>query len=550
MIPFASQRGHGQDLATHLQNAHDNEYVEMSDLRGAIAEDLHGAFAEWEAQASAMTKCKNYLYSLSVNPDDRQRPLPRELYADYVDRVEIALGLQDQPRAIVYHIKEGREHAHVVWSRIDVQEMKAVHMAFDHEKLMGVTRSFAREHGIELAPGYHRIEERKRQTYRQLSLADKAQQDEVGITREERSAVISDLWKRRDTPAAFLTSLEHSGYLLAHGRRPFVLVDIYGCTNSLPKLIDDMTVTTKAIRDFLGEAGDKEALPTVEEAKALTVQHRAAMRDVKINEDRTAKREDLAKRQEIRRAEFEKEADGLKARQAADRRFEAERHAQENSGHSDRYNARLKIIRDQREAARPTGLSGFLARVSGVALLRTKVHGFQDRKREAAHVDEQQRLATRQAADRLELQNQQRMQSLDMERKRRALEQIEKRERQSLEKAIQREALYNGRGGQIHAPSLTLDLKPLGRRAAPYKAMKRHTGDLAREMALAKQKVEKEIGTPKLRPAFEHAAKEARRHKEVTESGKAQGHSDPQSPDQAIRGYRRKRSGPENDRER
>ena len=93
MIPFASQRGHGQDLATHLQNAQDNEYVELGDLRGAIADDLHGAFAEWEAQASAMTRCKNYLYSLSVNPDDRQGPMPRTLYEDYMHRVETALGL-------------------------------------------------------------------------------------------------------------------------------------------------------------------------------------------------------------------------------------------------------------------------------------------------------------------------------------------------------------------------------------------------------------------------------------------------------------------------
>ena len=131
MIPFGSQRADGQDLATHLLNAQDNEFVELADLRGAIAGDLHGAFAEWEAQARAMTKCSKYLYSLSVNPDHRQGAFPRDLYADYVDRVEGALGLAAQPRALVFHIKDGREHAHVIWSRIDVQELTAIHMAFD-----------------------------------------------------------------------------------------------------------------------------------------------------------------------------------------------------------------------------------------------------------------------------------------------------------------------------------------------------------------------------------------------------------------------------------
>ena len=53
MIPFASQRGGGRDLATHLMNAHDNEYLELADVRGAIADDLHGAFAGWAAQARA-----------------------------------------------------------------------------------------------------------------------------------------------------------------------------------------------------------------------------------------------------------------------------------------------------------------------------------------------------------------------------------------------------------------------------------------------------------------------------------------------------------------
>ena len=55
MIPKASQRGLGQDLATHLQNACDNEYVEIAEVRGAVARDLHGAFAEWEVCAHAMT---------------------------------------------------------------------------------------------------------------------------------------------------------------------------------------------------------------------------------------------------------------------------------------------------------------------------------------------------------------------------------------------------------------------------------------------------------------------------------------------------------------
>ena len=92
MIPKASQRGLGQDLATHLLNALDNEYVEVAEVRGAVASDLHGAFAEWEAIAHNLTKCRNYLYSLSVNPDLGQGQLSRDQYRDYAQRVEEAMG--------------------------------------------------------------------------------------------------------------------------------------------------------------------------------------------------------------------------------------------------------------------------------------------------------------------------------------------------------------------------------------------------------------------------------------------------------------------------
>src|SRR5271169_6326746 len=250
MIPKASQRGEGQDLATHLQNAFDNEYVEIADLRGAVARDLHGAFAEWEVCAHAMTGCRNYLYSLSVNPDPAQGQLTRSQYLDYIDRAEAKLNLSGQPRAIVFHIKEGREHCHVVWSRIDTEHGKAVHQAFDRQKLMMVTRQFAREHGIMLPEGMvpDAGRDRRRKT---LSLYEKHQQEATGLTKEERIVQVTQAWRQSDGARAFVRALEELGYVLATGKRPYVLVDLYGEMNALAKLIDDRQVRTKDIRAFL-----------------------------------------------------------------------------------------------------------------------------------------------------------------------------------------------------------------------------------------------------------------------------------------------------------
>ncbi len=92
---------------------------------------------------------------------------------------------------------------------------------------------------------------------------------------------MTDAWRRSDSPRAFVRALEELGYVLATGKRPYVLVDLYGEMNALPKLIDDREVRTKDIRAFLERDFPPESLPSVDEAKALVAQHRQAIEDFK-----------------------------------------------------------------------------------------------------------------------------------------------------------------------------------------------------------------------------------------------------------------------------
>ncbi|MGD0973465.1 MAG: hypothetical protein ABR866_05215, partial [Candidatus Korobacteraceae bacterium] len=108
MILKGNQRGGGQQLAAHLMNSFDNERVEVADVRGAVAQDLSGAFAEWSAQARA-TKCRKNLYSLSLNPDQAQGHLTRAQYLDLLARTERSLKLIGQPRAVVFHEKRDKD---------------------------------------------------------------------------------------------------------------------------------------------------------------------------------------------------------------------------------------------------------------------------------------------------------------------------------------------------------------------------------------------------------------------------------------------------------
>lgn len=483
MIAFGSQRGSGGDLATHLSNAEDNEYVELADLRGAIADDLHGAFSEWEAQAHAMTRAKNYLYSLSVNPDPAQGRLTREQYQDYIERAEESLGLAGQPRAVVFHIKEGRdgnlrEHCHVVWSRTDIQDFKSIPIAFDRQKLMMVAREFARDHGLKLPEGY----QTGRAKADQLSLYEKAQAEETGLSKEERMELITDLWRQSDTAKAFVAALEDHGYMLATGRRPYVLVDIYGHMNALPKMIDDKSVRTKDIRAFLENDFPKETLPPVEEAKELAKTHRREREAMKESTRFAEQLEILERSQDARREKLHLEKANIKERQENEKltlRAEQDEKVQALRAEQARQVFEAQFRRAQNT---PTGLAGFLAKVSGVAFVRQKLHEMEDRKCERRQEEERRRLEFAKTEERRAQAHLHQLQMIEVQRKIHAQEKTFEREKRSLETARHKERAMRMRRGATHMPSLALTLGPPGRKAAPHKAMNRYYAPTAKEL--------------------------------------------------------------------
>jgi hypothetical protein len=268
MIPKGNQRAGGRQLATHLMNAYDNERVEIADVRGAIAQDLHGAFAEWRAEAGA-TRCRKYLYSLSLNPDPAQGPLTRDQYLDFIGRTEQKLGLADQPRAVVFHSKYGREHCHVVWSRIDTDKMKAVQISHDHQKLRSIARQFARDHGLRLPPGMEQDHgtERFAEHAKTVDLGEKQQEERTGVTKDELRREITGAWKESDTGRSFVNALEQRGFLLARGdRRAYVVVDLYGEIHSLSRYVQG--AKTKDVKARLKDY-PLEKLPNATNAQAF-----------------------------------------------------------------------------------------------------------------------------------------------------------------------------------------------------------------------------------------------------------------------------------------
>lgn len=454
MIPFASQRGSGQDLATHLLNAYDNELAEVADLRGAIAHDLHGAFKEWQVQAETLTRCEKYLYSLSINPDPAQGPLTRDQYMDYIHRAEQMLGLGDQPRAIVFHIKEGREHCHVVWSRIDADHEKAVHLAFDRDKLMRVTRDFAHDHGLRLPPGYE-----KSRNAGQLSLNERAQLQRTGLSLDDHKRHVTEAWQRSDDARSFVQALSERGYMLATGNRPYVVVDLYGHVNALPRLIDDKAVRTQDIRAFLEQDYPCEELPSVEEAQKLVADHRKVVENSIRKEDYADELAELKHAQQERRHVLEQQREILKFRQRSLRLAQEAKHRAERNKMREDHLSSTRRVRQERLENQPSGLADFLGRVSGVNFLRHKLQHYQDAKRLRAYLDQYNQLKERQAKEAIILSFRLKHQGINIDRQCASLEKVDNRELAAFMRDQQCTQYIRARGKDGAMPALDLPAK-------------------------------------------------------------------------------------------
>ncbi len=285
MILKASQRGSGQDLAVHLMRVDDNEHVELHELRGFASDDLKGAFKEAEA-ISRGTRCRQYLFSLSLSPPEREA-VGVDQFDETIDRIEKQLGLDGQPRAIVFHEKEGRRHAHCVWSRIDANTMTARQLSFFKMKLMGISRDLYLENGWKMPAGLANAAERNPTNF---SLAEWQQAKRQDIDPRWLKTTLQGCWSSSDGRRAFERALGERGFFLAKGdKRGFVVLDHRGEVWSLPRMLD---LKTKDVRARLGDGAD---LQSVEATKKIIGQRMSPAIRRHIEESRERFRERSAK---------------------------------------------------------------------------------------------------------------------------------------------------------------------------------------------------------------------------------------------------------------
>ncbi len=301
MILVGNQRGGARDLARHLMKD-ENDHVHVHEIRGFVADDLMGAFKEAEALSKG-TRCRQFLFSLSLNPPQDERCSIASFEAA-IAQAEERLGLTDQPRAIVFHEKEGRRHAHAVWSRIDTEQMKAVQLSHSKTKLAALSKQLYLDHGWRLPAGHidRSLRDPPNFTLEEWQQAKRTGQDPRAI-----KTAIKEAWAVSDDQASFTQALRERGYTLARGnRRSFVAVDAFGEVYSVPRQIG---VKTKDVRDRLGKA---DTLPDVDIVKSEKADALSNKLTGFVNEiDAQAERQ---------KAAFKQKLHDLRTRQRSERR--------------------------------------------------------------------------------------------------------------------------------------------------------------------------------------------------------------------------------------
>jgi len=255
MILKGSQRSGASALADHLMNDRDNDHIEVLEIDGFMADDLHGALQEAYAISKA-TQCTQYLFSLSLNPPQDHIATDQEFF-DAAQRAGEKLGLSDQPRTLIVHEKEGRRHAHVVWSRIDGENLIAINLPHFKSKLQDVSRDLYLDHGWELPEG---LQTHGGKNPLNFTLEEWQQAKRQDIDPREIKQAFRQAWERSDTGQSFKRGLEEKGYFLARGdRRGFVALDVDGNIYSISRWAG---IKTNDLKAKLGSLSELESVET------------------------------------------------------------------------------------------------------------------------------------------------------------------------------------------------------------------------------------------------------------------------------------------------
>ncbi len=264
MIINGSSNSKASWWAKHLLSAEKNERVTVKEISGLCAENIHDALYEMKAVASG-TQCKNFMYQANINPVEND--LTPEQWLRAIAILEKHLGLEGQPRVVVEHLKEGRVHQHIIWSRIDIDRMVAISDSLDAEKCHAASKEIAQELGLQRTYSPYDKDRDGDRPERAPRKYETMRGMETGIDPVAMKREVSQLYRDSKTGQEFIDALKEKDLQIARGdRRDYCLVDKAGDVHSLARRLEGVNVAQ--LREFMKDV-DPQSVPTIKQVRAV-----------------------------------------------------------------------------------------------------------------------------------------------------------------------------------------------------------------------------------------------------------------------------------------
>jgi hypothetical protein len=269
MIIAGGSRSSARFWTWHLQRTDSGQSVSIRDAVGLMGQDM----GEWFSQMEAMSlggKTENYFYHFNLNPREDEALTPEQIKVAVATTLE-NLGLEGQPYFLVEHDKDGRSpHYHCIVLRVDLDTGKAISDSHNYAIHMRTADELEQRFDQE------RTERGRGPDGPNPKGYEVQRGKETGIDPKAVAVELKALWHQADTGQAFAAALAAHGYILANGdRRDFVVVDAGGNEHSLGRRVGAKAAEARARMADV----DRDALPTVAEARALARERAAERRD-------------------------------------------------------------------------------------------------------------------------------------------------------------------------------------------------------------------------------------------------------------------------------
>jgi hypothetical protein len=186
-----------------------------------------------------MTRGSKTLYHAQINPAPGYQMTPAQ-WQRSAEVLAEKMELANQPRAIVLHEKEGRQHIHVVFQRADVEKGKLISDSHNYAKHREAGEQLVREFGHEKV---NRKARGNSFTQEEARKAASQRRDPKQIR-----AWITDLYERSTSAEEFEKGLEGRFVLAKPKKRAYSLLDSYGESYNLARMVQG--VKTAELREF------------------------------------------------------------------------------------------------------------------------------------------------------------------------------------------------------------------------------------------------------------------------------------------------------------